>query len=230
MRTLFLLLLLLTILACGTTKLSQPRVYEYDLNIAAQKRIATPIKFISYKDILIHLECKRYDTTVENRTTGKISYRFRLDTVGQGIINVSTSLYHKIDTFTTQFKIISKDSLKKKMLEGISNPYKYEKPLYDTLIDGVAYYVSDSLVHTATDSMDFRFYFIKNKHLHTIYSVLKKVYQDPEYIYAGFTMDDYKNNYFLASRIINYKEVINPVTLQKLEAIYQRFKRLQKSE
>jgi hypothetical protein len=225
MRYFCLVFFCLFFFACSVIK---PRAFAYDLNITSQSFNIPTAKFISYKDVLFHFGCSRFESSKYNVRKDSVVSFYRLDTVDKWIIDTRRSIYYILDTFDISFSILNSDSLKRKMVGGFSDPYKYEKPLYDTLINGITYHVSDSIVRNTSDNIDFRFYFIKNKNLHTVYSILKNEYKDPEYKYAGFTMDDYKYNYFFVGRIENYKEVTDPATLQKLEAIYQRFKRLQR--
>jgi hypothetical protein len=204
--------------------------YEYEVVIQSNMNPSySPIKFISYKDLLFSFTFTKEITNLYKSQKDTVIRKVKLDSLERWIFDSNNLLCYKIDSFLSNFKIIGKDSVKNRLDGSIGTGYLFNNDLHDTTVLGVQYYISDSLVKNDTAHVNYRYYFIKNKALHTVYSILNMRHKNDVFKYAGFTMDDYKDNFYLTNLILQYKEV-DAATLQKLEAIYQRFKRLQKSE
>jgi predicted secreted protein len=226
-RFLSMLLILALINSC---KSYRHHAFEYEIVIKSNNSPVVPKKFISYRDLLFMFNFDRVDSTFINYRNDSVSARTRFDSTQRWIFNATDSRGWRIDKFNKDFVVLEKSDLIKFMEVETQGGYVFDKELYDTIINGVRFFATDSIVQSKTDSIDFRYYFLANSKLNTVYSMLNMKHVKPQYKYAGFTMDDYKSKYFFYNLITNFKEVNDSETLQKLEAIYQRFKRLQKSE
>ena len=163
----------------------------------------------------------RLDSTIFNVKIKSAESYSRFDSVACWIVDGKNNLCYKINSFTADFKITATDSLKN-LMEGSASGYQFSQELRDSVIGETPYYVTDSTVYSNTDSMVFRYYFIKNTGLNTVYNFLNVKHKNSVMNYAGFTMDDYKNKYFFTNLIYRLKETDQ--TTQKLcEAVYLRF-------
>lgn len=220
----YLLYFTVTIFCFASCSSLKHKAYEYDIEVRNKKYPSAPQKFISYKNVLFYFTFNRSDSIIKYSADSAIKYT-RFDSLARWIIKKEDNICYKINTFGPAFAIIGKDNLENMMEGGNMSGYIFDKPLHDTIVDGMQYFISDSAAFNNNDSMLIRYFFIKNKRLNTIYSFLNMRHKNPAYRYAGFTMDDYKNNVFFTNLIFRLKEA-DEQTIKLCEAAYARFQQL----
>lgn len=209
----------------NSCSISKTIVYEYEIEIKANILPYVPKKFISYKNMLVYFTFNRYDSTIGNVTTGDVNVYTRLDSANCWLLMKGSDICYKISSFTQDFKVVKTDSTKN-MMEGAFGEFVFDKDLKDTVVGGIQYSVFDSIAFNKTDSVIFRYFFVKHQ-INTVYDFLRIRHKNPAIRYAGFTMDDYKNKYFFSNLIIGLKET-DAVTHNHCKAIYSRFKQIVK--
>lgn len=201
------------------------KAYEYEIETRNNSYPFVPSKYISYRNILIYFNFKRQDSTFYDiKRDSSITFT-KLDSAECWIFNGDNKLCYEINSFSPLFKIIKTDSLKN-MMEGVdASEYVFDKPLKDTIIDGMQYYFADSVSDNEKENLIVKYFFLKETSLNTIYSFSNMRYKDRAFKYAGFTLDDYKNSVFFTNLIFRLKEA-DDKTVRLCDTIYKRFKQL----
>lgn len=223
-RVLYLIAIICLFSSCRNLKY---KAYEYEIETRNNNYPFVPSKYISYRNILIYFNFKRQDSTVYDiKRDSSITFT-KLDSAECWIFKGDNKLCYEISSFSPMFTIIKKDSLKNMMEGGGVSEYVFDKPLEDTVIDGMQYYFADSASVNEKEDLIVRYFFIKNSSLNTIYSFSDMRYKDQSFKYAGFTLDDFKNKVFFTNLIFRLKEA-DETTLKLCELIYKRLSLLQR--